>query len=169
MTHEEYELAASFWTNKDKTDTKMGREELKAWIDDFLSTHKVLALATGGENTIRATPLEYGWHEDALWIFSEGGLKFRGLEKTSMVAATVFDQDPGFGGLKSVQIMGEASVVEPFSPEYIHAAECKKIPLDVLKKLDHTMYLIKICPREINCLCSEFKKKGVGSRQIWRG
>jgi len=57
MTHEEYELAASFWTNKDKTDTKMEREELKAWIDDFLSTHKVLALATGGEDTIRATPL----------------------------------------------------------------------------------------------------------------
>lgn len=48
------------------------------------------------------------------------------------------------------------------------AAAFRKIPLEALKKLAEPMWLLKIVPTEITCLNSDFKKKGFGSRQIWR-
>lgn len=166
MTEEQYEEAVTFWTRKGKNEKKMEEGQLADWIDRFLSAHKVLTLATGSEDTIRCTPLEYTWHDHALWIFTEGGLKFRGLRENHRVAAAIFDPDPSFGGLKSLQISGRAEVVELFSEEYIQAASFRKIPLETLKKLPEPMWLLKILPEEITCLNSDFKKEGVGSRQI---
>lgn len=79
ITQEQYEQAISFWTRKDASEKHMEQDAIYDWIDSFLSSHKVLALATGTEDFIRCTPLEYTWHDGSLWIFTEGGLKFKGL------------------------------------------------------------------------------------------
>ena len=64
-----------------------------------------------------------------------------------------------------MQVQGVAEIVEPFSEEYLKAAEFKKIPIEMLKKLPEVMNLIKIVPERIDFLNSDFKKDGYGSRQ----
>lgn len=167
MTEEQYEQAESFWTRKDESEEKMDTDALYNWIDKFLSSHKVLALATAAGDFVRCTPLEYSWHGGALWIFTEGGLKFRALRENKHVAAAVFDTNPSFGGLKSLQIQGTVEIAALFSDEYEEEAAFRKIPMDALKKLEEPIWLLKIVPSEITCLNSDFKKDGYGSRQIF--
>jgi nitroimidazol reductase NimA-like FMN-containing flavoprotein (pyridoxamine 5'-phosphate oxidase superfamily) len=167
MTDEQYEEAVSFWEKKDAASKQMDKAELFENIDRFLSDHKVLALASGGSDFIRCTPLEYTWHDGALWIFTEGGLKFRALKANNKVSATVFEQNTGFGSLKSAQIQGTAEIVDLFSEGYNAEAAFRKIPIEALKKLPEPMWLIKIVPDEITFLNSEFKEAGYGSRQTW--
>ncbi|MDY5579535.1 pyridoxamine 5'-phosphate oxidase family protein [Porcincola intestinalis] len=168
MTDEQYAQAESFWTRKDKTAKKLDDDALYSWIDEFLSSHKVLALATAKKDFIRCTPLEYSWYAGALWIFTEGGLKFKALKENKRIAAAVFETGTSFGGLRSLQIEGTAELVGLFSDEYRNAAEFRKILMEALKKLEEPMWLLKIIPIEITCLNSDFKKDGFGSRQIWK-
>lgn len=72
---------------------------------------------------------------------------------------------PSTGGLKSLQLEGTAEPVELFYDAYQKAAAFRKIPLEVLRKLEEPMWLLKIVPTEITCLNSDFKKDGYGSRQ----
>ena len=106
MTDEQYTQAESFWTRKDETEKKLDADALYSWIDEFLSSHKVLALATATKKFIRCTPLEYSWYNGALWIFTEGGLKFKALKENKHIAAAVFETSASFGGLRSLQIEG---------------------------------------------------------------
>ena len=168
MTEEQLTQAESFCTRKDETEKKMDSGAVYSWINDFLSDHKVLALATAAVDFVRCTPLEYTWHDGALWIFTEGGLKFKALRQNKNVAAAVFETNPSFGGLKSIQIEGTVEIPELYSEEYNQAAAFRKIPLKTLQKLTEPMWLLKITPSEITCLNSDFKKDGYGSRQIWR-
>lgn len=168
MTEKDFDNAASFWSKKDKDSARMEKKDIESWIDSFLSSHKVLSLATGADGVERCTPLEYSWFSSALWIFSEGGEKFSLLKKNRNVGAAVFDLNTSFAGLKSLQIQGKAEFPELFGEEYKKAAETRKIPLDALKKLPEPMWLIKITPEKIICLDSDFKKNGFGIRQIWK-
>lgn len=58
MTEEQYKQAESFWTRKDEAEKKMDSGAVYSWINDFLSAHKVLALATAAEDFVRCTPLD---------------------------------------------------------------------------------------------------------------
>lgn len=168
MTDEQYDQAITFWARKDESEKRMDPEAVWNWICAFLSSHKVLALATASKDFIRCTPLEYTWHDGALWIFTEGGLKFKALKENKMIAAAVFDTNASFGGLQSVQIAGTAEIVDLFCADYYAAAAFRHIPAEALKKLEEPMWLLKITPTEITCLNSDFKKDGFGVRQIWR-
>jgi len=166
MTTEEYKNAANFW--KDKQCKSMPDEQLKTIVEAFLSTSSVCALATGSGDYVRCTPLEYSYHDGKFWIFTEGGEKFIGLEKNRNVSLAVFDKNPDFGELKSVQVMGAAKLIEPMSAEYVAHAEYKKVPVTALQKLadqGHPMHLICVEPVRMDVLFSEFKKQGYDSRQ----
>ena len=165
MDHEGYKKAADHWKPIDAAAVKMPKEELLAAIEKYVLENNTCALATGSGSQIRNTPIEYTYHDGAFWLFSEGGEKFIGLEKNRNVCLAIFDKYAGFGKLKGMQVQGQAEVVEPFSDEYIKAAEFKKIPLEALKKLPEVMNLIKIVPERIDFLNSDFKKDGYGSRQ----
>ena len=81
----------------------------------------------------------------------------------------MFDKNPSFGELKSVQIMGRADIIEPMSEVYIAHAEYKKIPVTALQNLadqGHPMHLICITPVRMDVLFSDFKKQGYDSRQV---
>ena len=75
------------------------------------------------------------------------------------------DKYDGAGNLKSIQVMGKAELVEPFSDTYNKHAEIKKIPVEALKKLAPLMNLICVTPVKMEVLFSEFKKNGYSSRQ----
>ena len=167
MTTEEYKAAAAYWTQKERTEMPVG--ELKKLTEEYLEKCGVCALATGAGDYVRCTPLEYSFHDEKFWIFTEGGEKFIGLEKNKNVSLSVFDANPGFGCLKSVQVMGVTEVIEPMSDVYISHAEYKKIPVKALQNLaDHgkPMNLLCIKPVRMDILCSDFKKDGYDSRQV---
>lgn len=166
MTHEEYNRAANHWRVKEAGSVKLGREVLLAAADDYIKANNTCALATGAGDFVRCTPIEYTYHNGAFWIFSEGGEKFFALEQNKNVCLAIYDKYKGLGYLKGMQVSGIAEVVEPFSTEYIGAVEFKKMPIDVLKKLPEPMNLIKVIPKRIDYLNSDFKKDGYASRQI---
>ena len=167
MTTEEYRSAANFW--KKQARKEMPAEQLKQIVEEYLESSSVCALATGYGDYVRCTPLEYSCHDGKFWIFTEGGEKFIGLEKNENVSLSVFDKNPGFGELRSVQIMGKAEIIEPMSAEYVAHVEYKKIPVAALQKLadqGHPMHLICITPIRADVLFSAFKKQGCDSRQV---
>lgn len=166
MTHEEYQAAATYWQKKERVE--MPKEQLKKVIEDYINENNTCALATGTGEFVRCTPLEYSYHDGKFWIFSEGGEKFVGLEKNENVCLAIFDKYQGAGTLKSIQVMGKAALIEPFSAEYNAHAEFKKIPLTALQKLNPPMNLICVTPEKIEALFSDLKKEGFDSRQTYQ-
>ena len=65
------------------------------------------------------------------------------------MAFSIYEPYGGFHELKSLQVMGTASMIEPFSDEYIKIMEFKNIPLEAMKKLPQPMNLIKIVPGDL--------------------
>lgn len=166
LSHEDYSRAANYWKEKDAQSTKMPQEALKQAVESYIRANNTCALATAAGDFVRCTPVEYVYHKNAFWIFSEGGEKFYALEKNKNVCLSVFDKYEGFGKLKGMQVTGRAAIVEPFSEEYTELASVCKIPLEALKKMPHPMNLIKITPKKIEFVNSEFKKEGADSRQV---
>ena len=161
----DYRKAASYWMEKDAQEVQMEREALLAKIEKFIIAHNTCAMATGCGDFVRCTPIEYNYKGGIFWMLSEGGQKFRALEGNKNVCLSIYDAYTGFNQLAGMQITGIAELVEPWSAEYMDLLALKKIPAEKLKKLPHTMHLIKITPTSIDFLWSEFKKMGFGSRQ----
>ena len=67
----------------------MPTDALKARIDAFLEAHNTLALATGCGKWVRCTPLEYLRVNGALYILTEGGLKFKGIWWNGAISAAI--------------------------------------------------------------------------------
>ena len=167
MNAEEYRAAANYWKTKERAE--MPADQLKAAVEEFFDANHVCALATAAGDFVRCTPLEYSYHDGAFWIFTEGGEKFIGLAQNSNVSLAVFENNPNFGELKSVQVTGTATVVEPMSAEYVAHAERKKVPVAALQKLadqGRPMHLLRIDPTKMDVLFSAFKKQGYDSRQV---
>jgi hypothetical protein len=85
-----------------------------------------------------------------IYIFSEGGLKFKGLKENKNVCFAIFEPYSGYENLQSLQIMGNAEIVEPFSDEYMRLFHHRRIPEEAIRKLPEPMNLIKIIPE--SCL-----------------
>lgn len=165
MKQEEYESAALYWEQKEAVSVKMKQEELSQEIQDFILCHNTCALATGCGTFIRCTPIEYSWHDNAFWMFSEGGLKFRALKTNPQVSMAIYDSFSGFDKIRGLQISGTAEVIDPDSEEYERAACFRKIPVEALRRMAHLMYLIKISPVHFDYLSSDMKERGFYVRQ----
>ena len=150
MTHEEFEQAANYWKEKDADNEKLDEETLKTAVIEYIKENDTCALATGTGNFVRCTPIEYKYNKDAFWMFTEGGEKFIALEQNSNVCIAIFEKYAGFGKLKGMQVTGTATIIEPFADDY----------------MQHPMNLIKIAPKRIDFLNSEFKQMGCSSRQF---
>ena len=164
-TGETLRAAARYWDEKDANSVKLDRARLQTMIADYLKANNTCALATGAGNYVRCTPIEYSYHDGCFWMFSEGGRKFIGLAENPNVCLAIYDPYQGFGNLRGIQVMGHAELVEPFSEPYCAHAAHQKIPLSALQKLSSPMHLIRVRPTRIDCLFSEFKELGCGTRQ----
>lgn len=91
-------------------------------------------------------------------MFSEGGEKFIGLEKNENVCLAIYDKYDGADNLKSIQVIGKADLVEPFSDTYNKHAKIKKLPVETLKKLASPMNLICVTPVKMEVLFSDLRK-----------
>ena len=165
MWEMDYDAAASHWEKKDADSVHMESAALKEKIEAFIGAHNTCALATASRDCVRNTPIEYNYVDGNFYFFSEGGLKFRGLKENKNVGIAIFEPYGGFGQLKSLQVQGVASMVVPFSDEYLKLMEHKKIPVEAMKKLPQAMNLIKVVPTSYDYLDSDLKNNGFGSRQ----
>ena len=164
-TAETLRAAAGYWDEKDAEGVKLERGKLKAMVEDYIHANNTCALATGAGDYVRCTPIEYSYHDGCFWMFSEGGKKFIGLGQNPNVCLAIYDKYEGFGKLHGGQVMGRAELVEPFSAPYVAHAVYKGISEEFLRKLKSPMHLIRIYPRRMDCLFSDFKELGCGSRQ----
>ena len=105
----------------------MPTDALKARIDDFLAAHNTLALATGCGNWVRCTPLEYLRVNGALYILTEGGLKFKGIWWNGAISAAVYDSYDGMDSLAGLQMTGKAVYIDPLSDEYRSVIEARGV------------------------------------------
>ena len=165
MYQPNYDLAASYWIERDRDSVHMETAALKEKIETFIGAHNTCALATASADMVRNTPIEYNYVNGCFYFFSEGGLKFKGLKDNKNVGIAIFEPYGGFGQLKSLQVQGVASMVEPFSDEYLMLMEHKKITLEAMKKLPQAMNLIKVVATSYDYLDSDLKKDGFGNRQ----
>ena len=165
MITKEFDKAAAYWTSKEDSEKHMPQDELRADIDAFLAGHNTCALATGSGTFVRCTPLEYAWRDNAIWIFSEGGLKFRGLKDNANVSVAVFEPYDGFGKLASAQVTGTAELIPGNDPAFAEAAAAKGIPAAALEKVASRLHLIKIVPSCVDYLRSDLKAQGYDARQ----
>lgn len=163
----ELQQAADFWKEKDRAMVALPEKELWAEVDAYLEGHRVCVLATGAESTLRCTPLEYRWADGALWIFSEGGEKFRNLARSEAAAVAVFDPVFQFGHTKGLQMTGKATVVPLYSEGYLKAAGRLGLTKEKLERLPTPLHLICFKPDSLVFLNGEFRQKGVGVRQHW--
>ena len=102
-------------------------------------------------------------HRKALYQLNRR--KEAALKDNKHVAFAIYEPYGGFHQLKSLQVMGLASMIEPFTEEYLKIMEHKKIPVEAMKKLPMPMNLIKIAPESYDLLDSDLKKDGFGNRQ----
>ena len=161
----DYDTDSGYWINKDKDSVHIEQNALKDKIEQFIKSHNTCALATGCNDFVRCTPIEYNYVCGFFYLFSEGGLKFKALKENRHVAFAVYEPYGGFANLKSLQVTGMAEIVEPFCDEYLKLLEHKKIPVEAMKKLPQPMHLIKIIPTEYDYLDSDLKKDGFAARQ----
>ena len=165
MYEPDYDAAASYWIEKDKVSAHLDQETLKKKIDEFLKNHNTCALATANADMVRNTPIEYNYVDGVIYLFSEGGLKFKALKENKNVSLAIFESYEGFGNLKSIQIQGKAEMVEPFSDEYIKLLAHKKISEEWMRKMPKPLILIKVVPVSYDYLDSDLKKDGFENRQ----
>ena len=160
-----YDEASEYWTSREQNDKK--HPEAEKSLLNFITAHHICALATGSGDFVRCTPIEYNWVDQAFWLFSEGGLKFRALKDNKNVCLAIYDEvkGSGFGQLHSVQISGTAEIIKPFSDDYMKLLAYKHIPEAAIRKMQTQIHLIRIVPAEADYLNSDFKKDGYDSRQ----
>lgn len=161
----DYQKASQYWIEKDKNNVVLEKESLFLRIEEFIKSHNTLALATGFEDEVRCTPVEYNYYDGCFYIFTEGGMKFRYLEKNKNISAAIFDNYQGFGKIHSLQITGVASLVEPESDEFAHVCTLKGLNIDAIRKMGVPFHLLKLSPKKYNFLDSDLKKEGYSNRQ----
>ena len=109
----DYDAAAEYWAKKDAKAVAMEPKALKDKIKAFIERHNTCALATASDDLVRCTPIEYNYVDGCFYLFSEGGLKFKGLKVNKHVGLAIYETYAGFGKLKSLQVTGTADMVKP--------------------------------------------------------
>lgn len=160
-----YQKASQFWLVKEKDVVSLEKKKLLERIEKFILSHNTLALATGYDGEVRSTPVEYNYYDGFFYIFSEGGLKFKYLEKNKNVSACIFDSYTGFCSIHSLQIKGHCHIIAKEDEEYDSILVKKGLDKKALEKMKVEFYIIKIIPERYDFLDSSLKKEGFSNRQ----
>lgn len=152
---------------RDKGINVLPDEKLLTEIEKFIKSHNTCALATGYDDKIRCTPIEYFYLKGIFYIISEGGEKFANIALNKNVALSIFDPYSGMNNLGGMQISGKAVVIEEGSEEYKNIFEYKGISSNKITERRFSLNLIKIIPEKVEFLSSIFKSKGYPTKQIF--
>ncbi len=153
---------------KEELVKKVDYNELKKAVDDFIESHNTCTLASCHDGNVRATPIEYNYFDNQLYLLSEGGEKFSNILLNSKISLSIYDSFTGMNSLAGMQITGNAFIVQDDSEEYQKVLEKKGLSVGSIKALDVNMNMIKIQINKVEFLNSKFKEQGSDSRQIMK-
>ena len=155
----------NFWVNQQKNAKHM--EDDKAWqhMEEFIKNHNTCGFATGYGTYVRATPIEYTYKDGCFWFVSEGGNKFKGLEKNKNVSLCIFEYYGDKGESHGLQVTGKATLYAPQSKALKELLEFKGIPYDKLKAAKVAVCTVKVTPKLFEMYDTDFVKMGYDVRQ----
>lgn len=160
------ELALLIKENKDEGKKILVEKLRKQYMDEFIKSHNTCTLATGHGSNVRATPIEYTYYNDNIYLLSEGGEKYANLLINPNVSIGIYDAYKSMSELSGMQIMGVAEMIEIGSDEYINVLKQNNLQLDNIISLPVSLNLIKINIKKIEFLWSDFAKLKVDLKQI---
>lgn len=152
----------------EKPKKRLPKEELKSYIDNYITENNTLVLATGKEDFIRATPIEYIYYKNKFYMITEGGLKFVGIYENTNVSMGIYKDYKNMNDIQGMQITGTCEIIKKDSEEYKEILNVKGINIENLEKLPVTMNMIKVKPTKYEFIDSKFKKMGYDVKQILR-
>lgn len=152
----------------EKPKKRLPKEELKSYIGEYIKENNTLVLATGKEDFIRATPIEYIYYKNKFYMITEGGLKFVGIYENRNVSMGIYKDYKNMNDIQGMQISGTCEVIERDSEEYKEILNVKGINIENLEKLPVTMNMIKVNPTKYEFIDSKFKQMGYDVKQILR-
>ncbi|PYG89952.1 menaquinone-dependent protoporphyrinogen IX oxidase [Ruminiclostridium sufflavum DSM 19573] len=159
-------LALDIRRLKDKELKLVPEEELKTYISNFIKKHNSCALATGYDDAVRNTPMEYMYIDDCIYIFSEGGEKFSNLLLNPKVSITIYDAYRGMNKLGGIQISGVSEIIDTGCDEYIYAFKQRGLNIEKIVSLPVALNLIKINISKVEFLWSGFVELGYDIKQV---
>lgn len=160
------ELALEIKKIKDHGQRVLERDRLKEYVDEFIAKHNTCTLTTGYAEKVRATPIEYIYRDNALYILSEGGEKFANIILNPNVSIGIFDGYVDMNKLGGMQIKGTAEIIDIGDEEYISVLMQKNLDYDKIKSLSINLNMIKINISEIEFLYSKFNQMGYDTKQL---
>lgn len=152
----------------EKPKKRLPKEELKIYIGEYIKENNTLVLATGKEDFIRATPIEYIYYKNKFYMITEGGLKFVGIYENRNVSMGIYKDYKNMNDIQGMQITGTCEIIKKDSEEYKEILNVKGINIENLEKLPVTMNMIKVKPTKYEFIDSKFKKMGYDVKQILR-
>nr|WP_315024447.1 flavodoxin domain-containing protein [uncultured Aminipila sp.] len=165
--HKLIELALNIKKIKDHSKNPVEPQLLREYIDDFITTHNTCTLATGHGDHIRATPIEYLYKNNCIYIFSEGGEKFANILLNPNISVCIYDAYKGMSELGGMQITGTAEIIDTKTDEYLSVLSYKGLDPDKIYSLPVALNLIKIHIKKVEFLWSEFSRLGYSTKQMY--
>lgn len=160
------ELALSIKKIKDSSNKAIDEQKLKTYVIDYIKKHNTCALATGHNESVRTTPIEYMYNDECIYIFSEGGEKFANLIVNKNVSISIFEPYKSTNKLSGMQITGVAEIVDMGSDEYISALTSRGLNIEEVILLPVALNLIKIHIKKVEFLWSGFAELGYDTKQV---
>ena len=116
----------------------ISEQEFEESVIEYLNQHNVVHLATGRDNEVRSTPLEYFNNGLTVYISSEGGGKFANLKVNPNVSYSIsdpYEPEKDFFGAVGLQVWGIAATFKKNdSPEKYEEIRKHRRHKDALKK-----------------------------------
>ncbi len=99
----------------------LSREELEKEMIDYLDQTQACCLATCGKDGVpRITVVDYLHEGLTVYIFSEGGEKFKNIKENNRVAVGIGTSDKTVKGIRGISMWGTADVFTEDAPEFAH-------------------------------------------------
>lgn len=145
---------------------ELNKRELLQATHEFIMGHNTCTLASGFDEFVRCTPIEYMYIDGAFYFITEGGLKFIGILQNPKVCIAIFNSYTDMQSLASLQVTGEAEIIPLFCDEYNKVMEKKGLNINNLKNMPVNLNMLKVSVEKFEFLNSAFKKKGADANQI---
>jgi len=114
---------------------KPTRIELEQEIIDYLEKKHPCSLATAGQDGVpRVSVVDYVNEGLVIYIFSEGGGKFKNLAENNRVAVGIGTSTRTITSVRGVNIQGRADIFSEDTPEFAHAMKLFKPLFDDFEK-----------------------------------
>ena len=102
----------------------LSREELEREIIEYLNKKSVCSLATcSKDGEPRISVVNFAHDGLTLYIFSEGGHKFKNLQENNRVAVGIGNDYRTFDGLRGLNIWGTVDIITEESSDFVNAME----------------------------------------------